>query len=104
MDNLKPFDPKDIDESLLRLVSYGGVHYVLFPYVDVTGAAPEFRSVRRRIDGEQLTRLDLAEMAAAVKRHGAAAEWFIQFSTPWLIGAALATEIRERSQTSMRER
>jgi hypothetical protein len=104
MDNLKPFDPEDIDESLLRLVRYGGVRYALFPYVDATGAAPEFRSVRRRIDGEQLTRLDPAEIAVAVKQHGATAEWFIQFNTPWLIRVTHLTEIRERSRTGVRER
>jgi hypothetical protein len=90
--NLKPFDPNDVDESLLRLVTYGGKHYALFPFVDATGALPEFRSVRYPIQDAQLTAGELSELAHLIRQRGASAAWFIQFSTPWLIQSAAAAQ------------
>jgi hypothetical protein len=103
MDNLKPFDPADIDESLLRIVSHGGRRYALFPYVDATGAAPEFKSVRHLIDRDQITLNELSELSALVKRRGENAEWFLQFNTPWLVNRSDVENARQ-NQTGMRRR
>lgn len=104
MDNLKPFDPQDIDASLIRLVSLGAKRYALFPFVDATGAVPEFRSVCLPIQQSNITATELAELAALAKRRGENAAWFIQFSTPWLVGKAEADGAGQRSQVEKRNR
>ena len=102
MRNLKPFDPNDVDESLLRLVTHGGKHYALFPFVDATGALPEFRSVRHLIQDAQITADELSELAHLIQQRGASAAWYIQFSTPWLIqppaAATQGTPTEKRSR------
>jgi hypothetical protein len=45
MDNFKPFDPNDIDESLTRVVAHGGHRYLLFPHINATGTIPKFNSI-----------------------------------------------------------
>ena len=51
MENLKPFDPADIDETLTRVVSRAGHTYLLFPYIEALGAVPKFNSIGRIIGG-----------------------------------------------------
>ena len=104
MDNLKPFDPQDIDTSLIRLVSFGAKRYALFPFVDATGSRPEFRSVCLPIQQSNVTASELAELAALAKRRGENAAWFIQFSTPWLVGNAEAAGASQRSPIEKRNR
>ncbi len=97
MDNLKPFDPQDIDESLLKIVTHGGRHYALFPYIDALGAAPEMKSVRHTIERNTISVRELDELSSLVKRRGEQAEWFISFSTPWLIRTSEAGDMTHRS-------
>ena len=37
MENRKPFNPMDIDESLTRLIAHGGHTYLMFPYINAIG-------------------------------------------------------------------
>ncbi len=104
MDNLKPFDPQDIDESLLKIVMHGGQHYALFPYVDALGAAPEYRSVRHQIGRDTISVRELDELSALIRRRGENALWFISFSTPWLISAAEVENLRQKSRAGLRKR
>lgn len=104
MDNLKPFDPRDLDASLIRLVGFGGKHYALFPFVDATGPLPEFRSVRLLIREPAISARELAELAVLAKRRGENATWFIQFSTPWLLGKTDANHTEQRSPVDKRSR
>jgi hypothetical protein len=104
VDNLKPFDPQDIDASLVRLVSFGSKRYALFPFVDATGSLPEFRSVCLPIAQSNVSASELAELAALAKRRGEHAVWFIQFSTPWLVGNAEADGARQRAPVEKRNR
>ncbi len=103
MDNLKPFDPDDIEESLLRLVAYDGRHYALFPYIDVTGSAPEYKSVRHPIARESISAAELGALSAQVKQLGKDAEWHISFSTPWRIKPSDGEAIRQRSHNRARK-
>lgn len=104
MDNLKPFDPDDIDNSLVRVVSFGGKRYALFPYVDATTSLPEFRSVRLSIPQPNIAADELAELAALAKRRGENSAWFIQFSTPWLLAKADADSSSRRVPGEKRNR
>jgi hypothetical protein len=96
MENLKPFDPADIDETLTRVVSRGGHTYLLFPYIEATGAAPKFNSVGRVITGSTATIADFAALSTQVKQAAKQAQWFLSFNTPWLVGASEAQEIAQR--------
>jgi hypothetical protein len=104
VENLKPFDPRDLDESLVRLVSFGEKRYALFPFVDATGTQPEFRSVCLMIQNSNITAGELADLAAHAKRRGENAAWFIQFSTPWLVAKADADGATQRSRAEKRSR
>ena len=96
MENLKPFDPADIDETLTRVVSRGGHTYLLFPYIEAIGAAPKFNSVGRVIAGPAATIADFTALSALVKQAAKQAKWFISFNTPWLVGSSQAQEIAQR--------
>ena len=86
MSNLKLFDPRDIDESLLKLVEHGGGYHVLLPFVDATGAAPEYRSLGHPTGHGAIRMPDLEALTAAMRaRAEGGAIWFILFSTPWLL-------------------
>ena len=89
MSNLKLFDPNDIDESLLKLVEHEGKHHVLLPFVDATGAAPEYRSLGQPTEHGAIRMPDLAALTAAMRARAAGtAIWFILFNTPWLLAEA----------------
>jgi hypothetical protein len=96
MENRKPFNPTDIDESLIRLISHGGHLYLLFPYINATGMSPKFNSIGFVIHGPTATVEDYAALAAQAKQAAEHAEWFISFNTPWLITPAEAETIRQR--------
>jgi hypothetical protein len=96
MENLKPFDPADIDETLTRVVSRAGHTYLLFPYIEALGAVPKFNSIGRVIGGQAATIEDFAALSATVKQAAKQGQWFISFNTPWLVGLSEAQEIVKR--------
>ncbi len=96
MNNLKPFDPKSIDSSLTRVVTYGADTYLLFPYISTLEKKPQFGSLTLRIKGPAATERDLAAIAVKAQQTAQQAEWFIQFSTPWLLSAKDANELRSQ--------
>jgi hypothetical protein len=97
MENRKPFNPKDIDETLTRVISHGGDTYLMFPYINAMGISPKFDSISNVIRGPAATREDLLALCALVMRAGEQAEWFISFNTPWLIRHSEAESIRQRA-------
>ena len=96
MENRKPFNPTDIDESLTRLITHGGHIYLIFPYINATGMTPKFNSIGCVISGPAATIQDYAALSALAKEAADHAEWFISFNTPWLITPAEAETIRQR--------
>jgi hypothetical protein len=104
MDNLKPFDFDEIDESLTRVVSHGGATYLLFPYISALEAAPRFQSISVTIKGAAATVEDFARLTALLKKAAVGdAEWLISFSTPWLIPAAELQNLRTRGSLRKRQ-
>jgi hypothetical protein len=97
MDNLKSFDPNDIDESLTRVVTHGGDSYLMFPYINAIGTAPKFKSITCVIDGPAATIDDFLALSAMVRLAGENAGWFISFNTPWLIGLSEAANVKPRT-------
>ena len=83
--DLKPFDPADIDETLTRVVVHDAKTYLLFPYVDGLGAEPKYHSIGMVIAGPAATVADFRELTLRLKRAGNAAAWRIVFNTPWLV-------------------
>ena len=96
MENRKPFNPTDIDETLTRLITHGGHTYLMFPYINATGMTPKFNSIGFVISGPTATTEDYASLSAQAKQAADRAEWFISFNTPWLITPAEAETIRQR--------
>jgi hypothetical protein len=96
MENRKPFNPTDIDESLTRLISHDGHTYLMFPYINAIGMTPKFNSIGFVINGASATIDDYAALSTLAKQTADRAEWFISFNTPWLITAAEAETIRQR--------
>jgi hypothetical protein len=96
MENRKPFNPMDIDESLTRLIAHGGHSYLMLPYINAIGMTPKFNSISVVIHGPTATIEDYASLSAQAKRAAESAEWFISFNTPWLITPAEAETIRQR--------
>src|SRR5271163_3763193 len=88
MDNIKPFDPDEIDETLTRVVTHGGGTYLIFPYINATGSAPQFNSVSCPIEGPAATVQDFHVLSALVVAAGKGASWGISFNTPWLLSLA----------------
>jgi hypothetical protein len=97
MENRKPFNPKDIDETLTRVVAHGGDIYLMFPYINAVGISPKFNSISHVIRGPTATKEDLLALSSLVMQAGEQAEWFISFNTPWLIRHAEAENIRQRA-------
>jgi hypothetical protein len=96
MENLKPFDPADIDETLTRVVSRAGHIYLLFPYIEASGPVPKFNSIGRVIGGRPATIEDFAALSTMVKQAAKQGQWFISFNTPWLVGLSEAQEMVKR--------
>jgi len=96
MENRKPFNPTDIDESLTRLIAHGGHTYLMFPYINATGMTPKFNSISFVLSRPTATIEDFAALSALAKEAAERAEWYISFNTPWLITAAEAETIRQR--------
>jgi hypothetical protein len=85
IDDLKPFDPAEVDETLTRVVVHGGNTYLLFPYVNATRAEPEYRSIGMAIAGPAATVQDFNGLTALLQKAGQGVLWRIVFNTPWLI-------------------
>ena len=97
MENRKPFNPKDIDETLTRIVTHGGDTYLMFPYINAVGISPKFNSISYVIRGPTATREDLVALCSLATQAGEQAEWFISFNTPWLLRHSEAENIRQRA-------
>ena len=104
MNTLKPFDPNDIDETLTRVVNHGRHTYLMFPYINAIGAAPQFNSISYVIDGSAATIEDFLALSALVRQAGENAKWLISFSTPWLMPLPEAVAIEERRRKGRTER
>jgi hypothetical protein len=96
MDNLKPFDPDEIDETLTRVVTHGRDTYLLFPFINATGSAPKFNSISCVIKGKAATVEDFHALSGLVAQAGAHASWAISFNTPWLLPSAQAVNVNPR--------
>lgn len=86
IDDMKPFDPSEVDETLTRVVAHGGKTHLLFPYVSATGSIPEYKSIGMVIAGSAATVTDFHQLTALIRKAGENARWRIVFNTPWLIG------------------
>jgi hypothetical protein len=84
-DDLKPFDPAEVDETLTRVVAHGGKTYLLFPYVNGTRIEPEYNSIGVVIAGPAATVQDFNGLTALLEKAGQGTLWRIVFNTPWLI-------------------
>lgn len=96
MGDFKPFDPDEIDETLTRVVTHGRTTYLLFPYIQGTGAVPKFNSISRVIAGAAATAQDFSALSALVKQAGSSAVWLISFNTPWLMPVAELENVEQR--------
>ena len=88
MSNFKPLRPEDIDESLVKLVEFSGHCHVLLPFIDATGAAPEFKSLGHSTLHRSVRMEDLDALTKTMRGHQRAGAWFILFNTPWLLRQA----------------
>ncbi|HEY0801484.1 MAG TPA: hypothetical protein VGD54_11625 [Steroidobacteraceae bacterium] len=104
MNTLKPFDPNEIDETLTRVVSHGRDTYLMFPYINATGPAPQFNSISYVIEGSAATIEDFLALSALVRQAGENAKWLISFSTPWLMRLPEAVAIEQRPRQGRTER
>jgi hypothetical protein len=86
--DLKPFDPADIDETLTRVVTHAGKTHLLFPYINGTAAEPKYQSIGMVIAASAATVRDFHELTLLAKRVGEGAAWCIVFNTPWLVMSA----------------
>lgn len=85
VNDLKPFDPADIDETLTRVVTHAGKTYLLFPYINGTANEPKYNSLGLMITGSAATVRDFHELTLMARRAGEGAAWRIVFNTPWLV-------------------
>jgi hypothetical protein len=85
IDDLKPFDPADVDETLTRVVEYNGKTHLLFPYVNATKKEPEYNSIGLVIAGATASVEDFHNLTALLRKSGQGLLWRIVFNTPWLI-------------------
>ena len=100
LNDLKPFDPDDIDETLTRVVVHGGKTHLLFPFVHGIGAEPKYQSIGMVIAGPAATIRDFQEMSSRVKKAADGAAWRIVFNTPWLVIPSQDGGGAERSRRS----
>jgi hypothetical protein len=85
MNDLKTFDPADVDETLTRVVVHAGKIHLLFPFINGTGAEPKYNSISMVIAERAATIQDFHELTLKIKKAGEGAAWRIVFNTPWLI-------------------
>jgi hypothetical protein len=97
VNNLKRFDPNDIDETLTRVVTHGRATYLMFPYINAMGTAPKFDSISCVIEGPTATKANFAALSSLLRKPPERGEWFISFNTPWLVTPSEAENIRHRA-------
>ena len=85
MNDSKPFDPADIDETLTRVVAHGGKTHLLFPYVNGMAGEPKYSSIGVVIAGFAATVQDFHLLTSMARKTGEGAVWRIVFNTPWLV-------------------
>jgi hypothetical protein len=85
IDDMKPFDPADVDETLTRVVVHNGTTYLLFPYINATTNEPEYHSIGMVIAGAAASVQDFHKLTALLVESGRGLLWRIVFNTPWLI-------------------
>jgi hypothetical protein len=85
MNDSKPFDPADIDETLTRVVAHGGKTHLLFPFVNASTSEPEYSSIGIVIAGSVATVQDFHQLTSLARKAGEGAAWRIVFNTPWLV-------------------
>jgi hypothetical protein len=90
MNDMKTFDPADVDETLTRVVVHADKIHLLFPFINGTGAEPKYDSIGMVIAGQTATVQDFQELTLKIKEAGEGAAWRIVFNTPWLIRPAEA--------------
>ena len=95
MSSFKPLRPEDIDETLVKLIEFSNQRYVLLPFVDATGTAPEFRSLGHPTHHPAVRVQDLDALSTAMRGREQGAAWFILFSTPWLLRQSDGDAIRK---------
>jgi len=100
LNDMKPFNPADIDETLTRVVVHGAKTHLLFPYVDGLGAEPRYHSIGMVIAGSSATIQDFQELTLRVQKAGGGAAWRIVFNTPWLVAPSGETRSAERTRRS----
>jgi len=77
---------------------------LMFPYISGLEAAPQFRSISVTIKGSAATVEDFARLTALLEKAAVNdAEWFISFSTPWLIPASELQNLRTRGSLRKRQ-
>jgi hypothetical protein len=85
MNNSKPFDPADIDETLTRVVTHGGRTHLLFPFINGLAAEPKYNSLGMMIAGYAASVQDFHALTLMVRKAGEGGMWRILFNTPWLV-------------------
>jgi hypothetical protein len=85
MNDSKPFDPADIDETLTRVVTHEGKTHLLFPYVNGIASEPKYSSIGIVIAGPAATVQDFQALTLLARKAGESAAWRIVFNTPWLV-------------------
>jgi hypothetical protein len=85
MNDSKPFDPADIDETLTRVVTHGGRIHLLFPFINGIAAEPKYNSIGMMIAGYAASVQDFHALTAMAGKAGEGAVWRILYNTPWLV-------------------
>jgi hypothetical protein len=85
MNNSKPFDPADIDETLTRVVTHGGRTHLLFPFINGLAAEPKYNSLGMMIAGYAASVQDFHALTQMVRKAGEGGMWRMLFNTPWLV-------------------
>jgi hypothetical protein len=88
IDDMKPFDPAEVDETLTRVVVHNGKTYLLFPYVNATRNEPEYKSIGMPIAGTAASVQDFHALTALLVDSGRGFLLRIVFNTPWLTRVA----------------
>ena len=96
--NYKRFDPYEIDSSLTRAVAHRDRNYLIFPYIDGRQSEPRFTSISVLIEGGAATPKDLEALSVMAKALAVGSEWFLNFSTPWLLKPETADEQKASTQ------
>jgi hypothetical protein len=98
MNDSKPFDPADIDETLTRVVTHGGRIHLLFPFINGISAEPKYNSIGMMIAGYAASVQDFHALTLMARKAGEGAVWRILFNTPWLVRPSEEGDSSERKR------